>query len=226
MLEKTIFDLLDKKLIKVIEEIPVESESAAKKQIYEFPVIDGIDWNYARANLKEDNLVVETVKMFRTKLKSDILELDSYFEGVGTEDGCDSYRVKVHSMKSSAALIGIVQLAGMAMELEKAARNRDIAVIEALHPVFANRWNNYYEELAEIAGGSGELKEASEYMDEIDEIFTQIRYGAENMDVDVLDEMSRLLDEYRFESPLSEKIEMVKMWILNFELDKLIDCSI
>ena len=70
------------------------------------------------------------------------------------------------------------------------------------------------------------MKNAADYMDEIDEIFSQIRFGAENMDVDVLDEMSKLLDEYHFDKPLVDKVEMVKMWILNFELEKLVDCNL
>ena len=227
-LEKLLFDLLDKNLIMIAEDEPVRvlKETAEPTASVELPVVDGVDWNYARLNLKEDELILDTVRMFRASLKSAITELDGYFESIDTEDGCDSYRVKVHSMKSSAALIGIVQLAGMAMELEKAARNRNADIIRALHPVFASRWNSYYEPLGEITGSGEELKKSSDYMDEIVEIFEQIRQGAENMDVDVLDAMSKLLDEYSYESPLSEKVEMVKMWILNFELEKLADCSI
>lgn len=226
-LEKLIFELLDKKLIQeAIEEKAAETDAADENGSVELPAIDGVDWNYARMNLKDDALVVDTAVMFRTKLKTDIMELDSYFENIDSEEGCDAYRVKVHSMKSSAALIGIIQLAGMAMELEKAARNKDADTIKAMHAVFANRWNSYYEPLSTITKNNVGLKPASEHMDEIQEIFTQIHYGAENMDVDVLDEMSKLLDEYSFEKPLSDKIEMVKMWILGFELDKLSDCSL
>lgn len=227
-LEKTLFELLDKSLIKMSDEFNNENvnQESYEEEVDELPVVDGIDWNYALLNLKENSIVLDMVKMFRSKLKADILELDSYFEGIDTDDGCDSYRVKVHSMKSSAALIGIIQLAGMAMELEKAARNRDSDVIRAIHPVFSERWNSYYEPLGEIIGSDANLKNAADYMEEISEIFSQIRFGAENMDVDVLDEMSKLLDEYHFDEPLSDKVEMVKMWILNFEIEKLVDCTI
>ena len=112
------------------------------------------------------------------------------------------------------------------MELEKAARNGDVDIIKVLHPVFAQRWLSYYEPLGEVVSVDDNLKIAAEHMDEISEIFAQIRYGAENMDVDVLDEMSKMLDEYRFESPLAEKIEVIKMHILNFEVEKLTDIEI
>ncbi len=223
-LEKTIFELLDKNLIETCEDAEescVEAEDTSEP--VSFPVIDGMDWNYAKLNLKDDNLIVDTVRMFRMKLRSDIMELDSYFESIDSDEGCDSYRVKVHSMKSSAALIGIVQLAGMAMELEKAARSRNTDIIRALHPVFADCWNSYYEPLGELSDSGSGLKNAEEHMDEIAEIFAQIRCGAENMDVDVLDEMSKLLDEYHFRQPMSDKIEMIKMWILNFETEKLLN---
>ena len=220
-LEKVVFRMLDKSLIESGEETD-ESESSA----LDFPVIDGVDWNYAALNLKDKALIANTVKMFRARLKADIAELDGYFEAIDDPEACSSYRVKVHSMKSSAALIGIVQLTGMAMELEKAARNGDTQIIRALHPVFSQRWLSYYEPLGEIAADESNLKNSAEYMDEIIEIFNQIRFGAENMDVDVLDEMSALLDEYHFESPLAEKIEVIKMHILNFEIEKLTDIRV
>ncbi len=222
-LEKTLFELLDKSLLEASEGITASENTS---EAADFPLVDGIDWNYARVNLKDDALIVNTVKMFRTKLKSDMLELDSYFENIEDEESRDSYRIKVHSMKSSAALIGIVQLAGIAMELEKAARDGQTELIRILHPIFSQRWLSFYEPLGALTAGNTDLKNSLEYQDEIAEIFSQIRCAAENMDVDILDEMSEMLDEYSFEGALADKVEMVKMWILNFEIEKLTDISI
>ncbi len=58
-------------------------------------------------------------------------------------------------------------------------------------------------------------------MDEIREIFVKIREAAENMDVDILDEMSEKLDGYSFEGELAQKIEEVKTMIFNFDVENL-----
>ena len=114
-LEHTLFSMLDKKLIK-------EEKQAAEQAMPELPVVNGVDWSYAHLHFKNDKLLSDAVKMFLAALHRDANELNLYFDSIDNENAMTSYRIKVHSMKSSAALIGIVQLAGMAMELEEAAK--------------------------------------------------------------------------------------------------------
>lgn len=220
-LEQAVFENLKSSLIKKQSE--TLNEEIHEEPDFEYPVIDGIDWSYAKLHLKDDKLILDTVKMFRTSMKSDIEELNSYYVEMSKEEELDNYRVKVHSMKSSAALIGIVQLAGIAMELEKAARNGDIAVIKTMHPVFAKRWLSYLEPLKDMFEAKKSGAAATADMQEIVEIFDTIREAAENMDVDTLDEMSRKLDEYNFEGVTAEKIDEVKKLIFNFEVEKLVN---
>ena len=59
------------------------------------------------------------------------------------------YRIKVHSMKSSANLIGATVIGGMAKLLEDAARRGDLTYIDNLHPMFNKEWRSYKEKLAE-----------------------------------------------------------------------------
>ena len=53
------------------------------------------------------------------------------------------YRIKVHSMKSSANLIGATVIGGMAKLLEDAARRGDLTYIANLHPMFNKEWRSY-----------------------------------------------------------------------------------
>lgn len=198
----------------------VEEEESHLK-IDELPIINGIDWSYGKSHFKEEEPMFHAIDMFYRSIKSDIEELNSYFEEIETEKALDLYRIKVHSMKSSASLIGIVQLSGMAMELEAAARNYHTDIIKALHPVFAERWVSYYKELSPLVEVKTPKKNAEEYRDEIEAIFAKIRSGAEDMDIDVLDAMSTKLDEYMFSDELNEEIERVKTDIFNFEVEKL-----
>ena len=223
-LEKLIVEVLDKTLVHYVNKSVLQEEISVNTS--ELPMIDGLDWGYAATHFKNEEMMLKTVKLFADSIEYEAKNLEALYLEHEQAEGRKKYCTKVHSMKSSAALIGIVNLAGMAMELEKAARGYKTDVIRAMHPVFSERWNSYYEVFGEIVSSGEDLKNASDYMDEINEIFSQIRCGAENMDVDVLDEMSKLLDEYNFDKPLADKVEMVKMWILNFELEKLVDCSL
>ncbi len=203
--------------------------SAGKKKVYndfsELPVIDGIDWRYAQLHFNDFPAMVRTIRMFLRMLENDAAELSKYYDLLNENNGYKNYRIKIHSMKNSAALIGIVQLAGMAMTLEYAARNSDYDTINSLHAIFLNIWGRYKDLLSDFAETNDSKKNAADFSEDIEKIFSDIRKAAADMDVDTLDEMSRRLDEYSFEPVMASKIETIKESILNFEIEKLIDCE-
>ena len=218
-LEHTLFSMLDKKLIK-------EEKQAAEQAMPELPVVNGVDWSYAHLHFKNDKLLSDAVKMFLAALHRDANELNLYFDSIDNENAMTSYRIKVHSMKSSAALIGIVQLAGMAMELEEAAKNLDSSAIKALHPVFINRWLSFEQLLEDFAEHKTADKNADDFPSEIADIILRINSAAAEMDVDKLDALSSELDGYSFNGTDAEKVKQIKDMIFNFEIEGLKKCSL
>lgn len=232
-LEETVFSLLDKNLIHRRKKHSTENAAAGENQpvstldTTKLPIINGIDWNYAKLHFTDEESLLETLRIYHSAIDKDAKELGTYFEGIDTENGMNDYQVKVHSMKNSAALIGNVQLAGMAMALENAAKNNECDSIRAMHPIFIEKWLGYTEPLSQFAekDDDAQKKNADEFIDEIKEIFGKIRSAAADMDDETLDEMSKKLDEYSFGDDMAEKIEEVKTQILNFEVEKLTNCD-
>lgn len=72
---------------------------------FEFPVIEGLDWNYARIHFHDEETMLDTVTFFVESIDYDALELDTLFTAIGTDDGNRNYCTKVHSLKNSAATI-------------------------------------------------------------------------------------------------------------------------
>lgn len=221
-LELMLHNALNPSLVSESEAVAAEAEEIA--EAVELPIINGIDWRYARINFDNDESMLETIKMFRNSISRDADEIDNYFDMIDTEEALNSYRIKVHGMKSTAALIGIVRLAGMAMELEEAAREQNRDVIALLHPVFIRTWREYYGELAILFNDDEPLKNADKFRDEILAVFEEIRNAAKQMDVDVLDEMSKKLDEYCFDDEHKEQVEQIKKDIFSFNVSKLREC--
>lgn len=218
-LEKMLASALSPSLIDDMQNNTENSENI------EFPVINGIDWNYARLHFENDKSMLETIDMFRRSVAKDTDELDGYYFNINSKKAVESYRIKVHGMKSTASLIGIVRLAGIAMELEEAARKENIDAIKVLHPVFIKSWKEYYSELGILFNKTDAVKKASEHREEILEIFENIRNAADKMDVDILDKMSQKLDEFIFDGTPAEFIEQVKNDIFNFNIEKLSNCT-
>lgn len=219
-LERLVRILLDESLVHRVEADENEPEQPAEHTM-EFPVVFGVDWAYARAKLPTDELVLDTVKMFCKGAQNELSELSAFFDDIASDEGLDSYRIKVHSMKSSALLIGAVQAAGMAMRLETAAREGERGVITALHPIFAQCWLDLTAALKPLCDSGKERLPAAEHAEAVAEIYAEIRLAAEDMDVDRLDALSERLDGYQFDGADAEKAESVKAMILGFEIEKL-----
>lgn len=60
------------------------------------------------------------------------------------------YRVRVHSMKTSAAMIGAIHLSGMARMLELAAIEEQMETIQIVTPVFLKEWRGYQDKLQPV----------------------------------------------------------------------------
>ncbi len=215
-LEKMVRSLLDESLVR-----HASAEEAEAQKTIEFPMVFGVDWAYARTKLPSDNLVLSTVKTFSKGAPNELAELSGFFDNIASDEGLNSYRIKIHSMKASVLLIGAVQLAGMAMRLETAAREGERTVITALHPIFAQCWLELTAALKPLCDSGRKRLPAGEHADDIAEIYSEIRAAAEDMDVDRLDALSDRLDGYRFEGADAEKAENVKAMILGFEIEKL-----
>ncbi len=221
-LENLIAQLLDPALMTeaVVNNLP--------EQEYEFPMVEGLEWKYAKTHLKEDAMLVETVCFFADSLMYDAEELEELYAGIQSAEGRKAYRIKVHSMKNSAATIGIVPLAGMAKVLEDAAREDKISIIEALTPVFLEYWRSYKDKLLVFskvtdADGQESKKAAKEYRAEIMELLKRIKSAAEDMDIDALDSLWNELAQYEYEDAQKTYIDDIHKAVMNFDVDFLMN---
>ena len=122
-------------------------------------------------------------------------------------------------MKSSAGIVGIVPLAGMAKVLEDAARNDDCDLLEQMTPIFLKKWREYKEHLKEFSNVPEGAKSAAECPEQIEEIFREIKVAAEEIDIDTLDGLLAKLKEYRFEGEQKENFERIEAAIINLNVD-------
>ena len=194
-------------------------------------MVEGLDWKFAKQHFNDTEAMLDTVRFFADSLEIEAAGLSELYAGIATEAGQKAYCTKVHSMKNSAATIGVIPLAGMAKVLEDAARNGDIDVLGRVTPVFLTSWRSYKEKLAVVTGGAsgeGDLpgggaeigkKQATEYAAEIDALLAQVRTAAEDMDIDALDELWKQLSQYQYDGEQQEFMEKVHKAIVEFDVD-------
>ena len=225
-LEALVRELLDDSMIQPVAVRDTAEDfapDADETEETELPMVEGLDWKFARQHFKDEQTMLETVKFFAKSLEYDATELSQLFAEIEAESGRKEYCTKVHSMKNSAATIGIIPLAGMAKVLEDAARGGDGAVLEAMTSIFLKLWRSYKEKLAAFLEVSSEetntRKSAADAPSEIETLLSQVRKAAEEMDIDALDSLWEQLAEYQYEGEQQKFMEKVHKAIVEFDVD-------
>jgi len=218
-LENIICDLLDESLIQDVS----ETASEVKGEKLELPVIEGLDWKYAEVHFRDSAAMLDTVTFFAGALDYEAKELERLFAHIDTEAGREAYCTKVHSMKNSAATIGIIPLAGMAKVLEDAARNGNVDILHTVTPMFLEYWLSYGKKLAVLRKEDTpvSLKAADDSPEEIARILQEIHKAAEEMDIDSLDALGAELAGYHFDDARQETAEKIQKAIAEFDVDYL-----
>ncbi len=153
-LEQVLSDFLPEELVKSFGKPKSDEQEGFKPEDYS---IEGLDWDFAKIHFLDNEILKETLGNFRLMIARDAARLQEYYGKLEIRDGkilnefaLSEYRVLVHSMKSSATLVGILPLSGLAFLLEKAAIEKDADTISTLNDTFVKNWISYGEKLKVI----------------------------------------------------------------------------
>ena len=206
-----------------------DSRTASNPVPDDLPEVEGLDWNYAWLHLPERDMLRGSVESFYEVITAQADRLQALYVDLvtyagnrnasalkgdaesGSSDADDpiaAYRIQVHSMKSSAATIGIVPLAGMANVLESAARNNDTETVRALHGPFIKEWKSYEEKMRGAFGlglrsKAGTIKEDVELLKAMLDL---LEPKIIELDVDGADEIMEKMKKYSFAPEVDELI--------------------
>lgn len=229
-LENMVQHYLPSHMVQLVEYNPDEilenlTIKQAPKEITDVGNIDGVDLEYAFYRLQDTEVLMTTIHEFYRMVDIEADNLDEYFEHLDEEGQLELYRIKVHAMKSSAALIGAMQLSGVAKTLEYAARDGKIEVIRALHREFIDEWRNYRSRLDPVVnknkGAENETDEKAVVdKDDIIALLNGIDISLQIMDVDKADELMEEIQKYRFTADVGKELDKLAGLLVNLEVEK------
>ena len=225
-LEKLLVEMLPDDIVtyhkkKVSEDTQNEDE--------EFPQIDGIDWEYALLHTRDRAVLQATINDYYHLIDAEADNLENLYkqivENQDTEECREitgEYRIKVHAMKSSAAMIGATGVSGVAKMLEYAARDEDINVIISVTPVFLKQWRAYKELLKpciEDESPDDTDKMALDYQ-MLNEYFKLLESAMEDMDIDTADEIMEQIRKFRYTEDEGKIIDMLGVAVTNIDSEQ------
>ena len=224
-LEEIIRSNLPAELVTPVEGTPPERSGIGQSSdtgVEDLPVVDGLDWYYAAMHLPEMNVLAESVREFVTLIPTQAGKLAKAYEQIPAAEGFEAYRIQVHGMKSSAATVGIVPLAGMAKLLESAAKDCDEEAVHRMHELFLREWNAYTDKLDGVFGigeDAGAKKPAAD-MAQVGAMIDEIIAAMEDFDVDTADSLVGELSEYAYDEMVQPLIQEIRAAVTDLDEDR------
>lgn len=216
-LEKMIKTRLPKELI-LTEKIVEEQDEPTGVGKENLPDIDGLNWDLALTHLPEVEMLMETIHDFYVAMNGEADFLQNCYEKLDAGDGMlDQYRIKVHAMKSSAALIGISGLSERAKMLEMAAKDGDKEFLYKETEAFLEEWCSYKEKLSVCiqATEKEEIADMAEIMEKLD----RLNEAMDLMDVDLADEVIKEIKKYAYSENMSWRIDSLEAAVINLDAE-------
>ena len=195
-------DELESLMIRFLPENLVEIRQQEKKREEltlflpeDLKILDhkGIDALAGIKNAGSQEAYVSLLEIFRKDISGKAEVLDRLFR----EGNLKDYTIRVHSLKSSARIIGATSLGDMAQNLETAGKAGDEAYIRAHHEEFMDAYTGFEKILAGITKDRDEQQDKPIVeADMMERAFVEIRAAADDMDSDRLSVIFGELDAF------------------------------
>ncbi len=201
------------------EEVPDEKSGEAEPAWY--LGIEGIDGETAIKNSGSEEAFRTVLKIYYESVPGKSSELQGFYEA----EKWDDYTIKVHALKSSAKLIGAMELSEEAQRLEDAGKSSDIDYIREHHEPFLKDYRRYRQILDGIFGGGEEDAPDKPPADEalLQSLFERLREAAEDMDCDAVEEILRELDGYAVPDSEKKRLQELKERAERFDYDGIVE---
>jgi len=158
-LERMIINHLDPSLIKNCGRTKTKEE-----MVTEVPDISGVDTAYGIAHTGNLKSYLSLLRQINTTGALELKELRALLEAIKTNpddtESLHAFRIKIHSMKATANIMGALKIYGLAATLEEQAAKENREEVLMLAPFFIESWERLSEEIADCLEESDTDKKA------------------------------------------------------------------
>lgn len=191
----------------------------------EKPTIDGIDYDYALSRLITKESISEAMNNFvklaaneRNYLNEKCAAIESCKDESELHTLIKEYEIKVHAMKSSAALIGALSVSALARVLEHAAKRVDSKLVVNVTASFLEEWDDITAKLKGYLGTADtdnvpfDKEKFIEGLDKIAEALPLI-------DIDTADAAIKEMSVFELSPDIATLFETLEGAVTNIDLD-------
>ena len=213
LIEEMLIKYLPADKINVLNDNPGDEivESKDSRQTHYLEKIDGVDFETAVENCGGIQVLENVIKDFRISIDDKADAIEKYYNAGDLKN----YEILVHALKSSARLIGAMELSAQAAYLESCADKGNIDEIKAKTSDLLKLYRSYKEKLA-VASEDSDLPLISD--SQLDEAFSNIKEMVEIFDFDTADSIMKMLEGYSI--PFEKQEVFLKLQKLMVKVDR------
>lgn len=153
--------LPEEKVLPAIEKEETD-DSNDSDFVKELKTISGYNVSDGLTNCMGEELLAETIRDFVASVKKNIGDISGFLEN----DDLENYTIRVHSIKSSARIIGANDISERARALEELGDNKAVEKIMQLTPGLLKDYDELAKKLASAVGADYSSEEEAEINDE------------------------------------------------------------
>ncbi len=188
-----------------------EDVSGAKKKPDDtkdkLPAIEGCDTDFAMLHFPTAELLLESLRDFAEAGEATKDELNGLYEKLEDPAAFERYRVAVHALKSTAALIGAMQVSALARLLEEKSASGDREAVRVLHPLMIGELETFLSRLAAaLPGGEKPLMEDDSW---IWGMMGMLRVALEDNDYDAADPLVAMLQSHSYQPKIQSCVDRI-----------------
>lgn len=208
-LEEVLLEFLPKEQIHEGELIlgnPVDKEEP-------LPELDDFDFKYAHLCLGKNEVIKSVAKDFYEQIDRIENALNTFAADLENADSMSRYRTDVHSLKSTARMLGEIQLSGLAKAAEEAAKAKDSKTVTFLHPLVIAELKKAKSELEEILPKEEKNIKISIEKNILIEKLEDLKASIEARDIQACDEKAKDLEGYSYSEAVDEQLAQLIEYI-------------
>lgn len=164
---------------------------------------DGLSYTEAIRNCATEAILTKTLQQFWNSINNNLRDIESFWKN----NDIHNYTIKVHALKSSARLIGAMELSKQAAYLEECGNNNDTSSIADFTPDLLANYRACQKKLAPLYAEDDDKEEISP--DRLHEAYEAIREFTAMFDSDSIDGIMDMLRKYKIPGDESERFNRI-----------------
>lgn len=148
-LEEMVRKYLPKDLVEKGEVPAADSSSFVKER--KVPELDEFDYEYAMSVWKNEDSLYTAMQDFYESLPRTKECFLTLIDGISQEEVLKEYKMHLHTLKGTSAMVGALLLSKLARIMEMAAQEQQVERLQCLHPILIEELDKHRQRLSVVA---------------------------------------------------------------------------